>query len=501
MKTAATGTGASGRTDRPELVSAKVIDTNTAGELGADGTTVEFTFDEEIATATTGIAPDGTDFQVYNSAGLVDGDGIVVSQSGTKVTIRFDGVTTDSAAAALTLATVDFEAVHDVSGAGNPEGDAALGSTTGGGSTALPAGITEAPDLVSIGGFSDSGANSTDVAFNFDEAADVQTDGTGFHLIGIGDNVDYPGEAAIVGGEGSTTVIVRFAADLTAADIARATVDAGTVDEQSDNEGDTQIDANVLQAADVSNSGNSANPDLVSVELREASTTIDQVLYTFDENVVEAGAVPASFTLYSGEATGGTIATGDAVDVNPANPRQVLVDFAEGEIDNVVGAQTLEGAITGEDGTKNQDDEVGVANTGTTAGQTAGRTDGPDLVGVSAAQRKDSFGNVTGANVTYTFDEALEEGDVVGPLGTSDKFRVYLADGTRLTAAAGACDVDNKSTAATTDDTTVVCQFTGPAGDLDQAADAALGTVDDGAVSEDGTGTQTNPEGAEPVTK
>jgi hypothetical protein len=354
-------------TSRPELVSAAITDTNTTGELGTDGTTIRFTFDEALANATSGTPPTAGDFHVYNSAGFVDDGSAVLEVSGNTVTVRFPNVITDADAAKLTVGTVDFEAVFDESGQGSPEGDAALNTTTSGGSVSLPAGTTSGPDLTSIGGFAAAAGGATDVEYVFDEAADA-ADGTAFHLVDV-DGTVYDGDT-ITSGSATKTVIVRFSETLAKADIARGVADQGAATEDVDNEADG-TDANPLQAADVSNGGNSAFPDLVSVELREGPTTgKDQALFTFDENIASADGT--LFQLYKSDTS--TVAGNGTEAINTSNARQVLVDFAEGAIDNAVGGQVQPNAVLGQDGNNNDADEVGVANTGSTSGQTAGRT-------------------------------------------------------------------------------------------------------------------------------
>lgn len=495
MKTAATGTAPTGRTDRPELVSAKIVDTNTGGELGTNGTTIEFTFDEDIATATTGTPPVPAFFHAISGAGAREDGDTVVSISGRTVQIRFEGTGLDEDAEAgrLTVATVDFNAVEDPTGAENPEGDAPLGSTTGGGAQTLPAGITDGPDLVSVGSFTtDSG--DTEVAFTFDEAATAGAI-TDYNLIPVAE-AGTPIEAeSFEGGAGTTTHIVQFNGLINAADYARGTIDAGAVDEQTDNDGNG-IDSNVLQAADISNGGNSGDPDLVSVTLQEATATEDRALFTFDENIASLGAANL-FHLYkdSGEVVDGT--GFGTPDINPADARQVLVVFDEGDIDRAVGGQVDDGAVTADDAAsnENQEDEVGVSNTGTAPTQTAGKTDGPDLTGVKVAPRTNGFGTVVGADATFTFDEA-----VTAPIDTA--FQLYGSTGVLDTFAAdtGACTVPTNGTTTTSDDTSVVCEFSGPPTDVDRPVDAVLGTVDNAAVTAV-DGPPSNPEGAEPVTK
>jgi hypothetical protein len=96
---------------------------------------------------------------------------------------------------------------------------------------------------------------------------------------------------------------------------------------------------------------------------------------------------------------------------------------------------------------------------------------------------------VIAASATYTFDEP------VSAANTGD-FYVYLADGTEVDP--DSCAVDDMNTVTTDDDTTVVCDFVGDI-PVDKAANAVLGTVDDGAVTAVSGTPTTNPEGAERV--
>jgi putative cell wall-binding protein len=501
MENAAKTAPANAATDRPELVSASIVDTNTGAELGADGTTVKFTFDENLVTATGGDAPKANLFYVYNSGGFVDGGDEVTAAAGNTVTVRFNAVNADSLAAALTLGTVDFGAVNDLGGTRteNPEGDAALNTNTPDAPTALPAGVTEAPDLVSIGNFAAvSPAPGTDVEFTFDEAASNAT-ATDFYLYSLNGANTYQADTVV--SESSTTVIVRFSENIDRATIARGVVDNGAVREAADNDGDT-VDFNDLQAADVNGGGNTAKPDLVSVELRAADSTKDQALFTFDENLnpIEASHVAANFFLNPVEANGDNpeVGTGTVL-VNDANQSQILVDFNQGAIVGSVAGAVEDGAVLGVDGNFNNKDEVGVANSTTTPGQTAGRTNGPDLTGVSLKLRTGAFGATEGTNATYAFDEAL---DLAGGNPDEADFQLYLADGTLLENPSLCTVNDNGTVSNTEDDTSVTCQFTGPAGDIDLHMDATLGTVDDGAVTaKDGLAPTTNPEGAAPTTK
>jgi len=134
--------------------------------------------------------------------------------------------TTSPAAADLTVATVDLGAVQDLTGEDNPEGDAPLGSTT---AATLPAGITDAPDLVSISNFHTIGGDTTNtyVDFKFDEVvSDADIGSTWAHLIKT-DGLTVV-DCVADSGEDTDTVTVRCPDDtanvpLTASQFARAT--------------------------------------------------------------------------------------------------------------------------------------------------------------------------------------------------------------------------------------------------------------------------------------
>jgi putative cell wall-binding protein len=536
LETAGVGTTQSATT-RPELRSAVIMGTVTEAQrtpANPVGTTVRYTFDENVLSA--GAPPVAANFKLFNADGSqADSPAEIVSTEAASVVVRFTGITTTTAAGTLTVATVVPGAVTDVDGNTNPEGDAAIGTTTaGGGATTLAAGITDGPDLMSVGGFRQAAeVNTTAVDFVFDEAAFV-ANSTGFAFIlpaegsaeiratggpAVGSAAVSAGGTAsggtVAGGNGTTTLTVIFPGTVTAADVARAIVDAGTVsDAQQDTDATTAAtgDLNPLQAADVSNEGNTAEPDLVSVVLRPSvdgsNGGVDAAVFTFDQAVNEAPAANvANFMLYTDDGTV-RVGSGEPLINTAGDSRQVLVNFAEG-VGRVVGASVEDAAVTaGVTSTNvtadpNEEDEVGVAGTtvGGTQGQTAGRTAVPDLTAVSIARgpsTTDPFGNVTVGQyqATYTFDEDV---DVVSPT----MFKLYLADGTMLTSST--CAVGTGAEGATDDenfDNTVVCTaFTGGTGTAAeqnaQLGSATLGTVMEDAVDNQGAGTVGNPDGAE----
>jgi hypothetical protein len=527
-------------TVRPELVSAQIVSTTTTINATPDnpaGTMVRYTFDEPIIGGTA--APRAGAFNIYNNDGTpaAAGTGNIVSSDGRDVVVRFTGVTTAEAAQVLTLATVDANAVTDTQGVVNPEGDAPIG-TSGGGDTTLAAGITVAPDLVSVGGFRQGAtAGTTAVDFTFDEAA--FTTGTGaFRLVLVNNPTGATGNenvctgpvatdttaggGTVAGGNGTTTITVvctnpGITTDnpngnpITADQVARGTVDPGTVSDEQQIVGGTPDNVegrvNPMSAAEVANNGNTFEPDLVSVEFRPGATTadVDRALFTFDAEVATATA--ASFAVYGDAGTPlaatAVAGTGTAA-INPQNARQVLVEFTTTAVDRAVGGFVTDGAVsTAATATtvalSNEQDEVGVANTLAGTVQTPGRTQDPDLTGVALIQGEattDQFGNVTPGTfqATYTFDEPVTATPAVG------EFSLYLADGTQLVATT--CATGTVTTGTGQNDNTVTCTaFTigANAATSVQIGNATLGTVDNAAVAALDAG-GVNPEGAELTT-
>ena len=486
-----TATGGTSVTSRPELQSAQIVSTGATS-----GTLIRYCFDEVVG------SPTAARFHAYAGSGVGtgpddNGDTAVVSSTDAKcVDVTFAGITTTAGAASLTVATVDETAVNGASGSpadDNPEGDASLGATA---STTFSPGITSAPDLQTVGGFTQASGTTTTVSFTFDEIAYLTTPTVaGFHLVTTG-GTDV--QCVYESGAGTITLVVSCpngGVALTEANVARGYVDQGTV---TDSPSGTGGNTNPLQADDVA--GTSVEPDLVSVELQPNVTSsvtaaaIDRIVYCFDEAL--AAVTVANFGFYNANGVQ-TLGSGTTPTLNsgPTPPAStcVSVDFADASLANAVGGIVEDGAVTALDNNAaNDEDEEGMANAGQ-ATTTTGRTDGPDLTGVVLTAVKDAFNTVTDVNATYAFDE-----DVEGAVPAN--FKLWLADGTELDC--------NAATVGTTEDTdhTVTCTDIELAGgntdaSVAVASAAVLGTVDNGAVNEQGAGTLTNPEGAEPTTK
>jgi len=493
--TALPPSGATGpATIRPELISAAIVQTITAGQATPAqpaGTYVRYTFDEAVGVQAAGL------FHVYNANGTLadSGDAATVQPGGTAIVVRFDPINTATLAGALTVATVDLGAVADTQGNTNPEGDAAIGTE---GTTTLTAGQTAGPDLVSVGNFRQGAAvGTTAVDFVFDEAATV-AGAVGFSLVTTGNqsllctssnNAASPSGGTVPGGSTTTTItVVCPNAGITgenpggipssATNIARGAVDAAAV-------ADSTAVANPLQTADVANSGNGAGPDLVSAVITQGTgANPDTVLYVFDANVTAVNADETLFNAYLN--TGAQVNPIDGgLTISATDPRQVLAVFASNAaLDNAVGASVEPGAVTAT-GVNNERDEVGAANSNSTS-VTPGRTAGPDLVEVALT----ATNGFSPAVASYTFDTNVNQNPV------DADFQLYTSSGTLLEAVACARGT-NPDVESGTSGAVVTCRFgvVADAGVNSNVINAVLGTVDDGAVVAE-SGGASNPEGA-----
>ncbi|MGN6575214.1 MAG: cell wall-binding repeat-containing protein [Nocardioides sp.] len=515
-------------TDRPELVNAQVLETNASGPNA--GTRIRYTFDENV----TGKTPDKTKFlaYLYDGTQFVADDAIIDPSSNKAILARFtdapltrttnDKTTADlEGSENLRVATVDFDAVRDDTAsftgadAANPIGDAQLaaGSETPGGNTGFTAGRTDAPDLISVSNLTQvPGQNNTVATFTFDEAATlVDGDNGGFHLVLQDGQTDLVGQ--VQNGDGTTSIEVVFSSTgtggLTASNVARGYVDAGTVsDDAKDSDtadntvaGTPEGDTNPLQAADVGNNGNSASPDLVSATLgnfaKDDAASNDYIDYKFDEAVTALLVNGANFRAYDASGEEISPAATPAAVRSTADNTVVRVYYTDGFLLQAVGASVREGAVQADDGAPlaNQEDEVGVANSNSnaSAGSSTVRTAGPDLTGVTITANKDIFGTPTGTyTATYAFDEKLASINTPG----NDGFQLVLGNGDIVDV--DNCVIDTVTTTSGTENTNTVTCDTFPGASTGQPNQAVLGTVDDGNVDDaDGN---LNPEGAEVVT-
>ena len=565
-------------TTRPELVSATIVETRVAASQTANrpaGTYVLYCFDEPITGAA--IAAGGTNTTAGSQFFLYSSDGTRFASTGTENTagvaqtftsgvsstdnkcaeVIFGGagagaagsgaLDTAAEAANLTLATVNDGAVTGAAGAAtdtNIEGDAPLTPASG---TAAAAGVTAAPDLVSVGNFrAGSTIDVTAVDFTFDAPAFARP-GALYQIIGTDGRIaNCQGPAAgsttasglaAPGGEGTTVHTVNCndpvaavaGAFWTAENTARGMVHQGSVASSA-----AGANPNPLEAAPVANSGNSIAPDLTLVVFSpDAVVGSDVVSYLFDEAVTAGGggggvyATSSSFGIYN--SAGGQVQAPTCVRSSESSA-VVSCFFADNTLSGAtyVGGNVNGGAVTDTDAdgpevglaaaTPNGADEEGVAPS-TAATSTAGRTDGPELLSVTINTVVSPFGNTT-FTATYNFDEdtaatgtaGTEDGSDAAAGGNSNGtvedvmlagLHLYTADGIRLDCAslglptatavlgARASDAQDDVTC-----TSYVVGGTATAATAAQVQSAVVGTNDYGAVDDEAAGGDTSPEGA-----
>jgi putative cell wall-binding protein len=484
-------------TTRPELLSATIgelVTTQQATASNPAGLRVTYVFDEPVSQIT-----GAGNFYVWNAAGTLasgalgaGGGTATIGADNTTVTVRFASITSQSAVDNITLASVGYNAVADFQGQQNPEGSAPVGTASD--TTTLQAGVTDAPDLLSVGGFrAASGATQTAVDFTFDEAAFVTGAGTGsagvsdFYLIPVDGTAPYircdapaPGTStaggqAAVGGNGTTTITVNCDNNagatsttlLSAASIARGAVEQGAVTDATT----APNNANPLQTADISNGGNTTNPDLVAAALQlDASVggaARDAVVYQFDQ-APGTPPVASNFRAYLSNGQE-VLPTADAPVVNG---NVVTVFYNDAALSNATGASIRVNAVPG-DGSPgvlgNDEDEVGVTN-GTLAGRTPGLVAGPQLVSASVERATVPLGEGP-FQVRYLFDSDVNAAVVNG------NFYVYQSNGDRSAASnctRGGAGANNQ----------VVCTAYAGITNNSNIGSAVLATVDAGAVTD-----------------
>ena len=486
ITTAVRGAAGVSATTRPELVATAIVSTTTTAS-SPSGTVVSYTFDEPVVAAVV------ARFKVFTAADVATVASSIVSDSGSVVQVLYVGINTTTLAGVLSTATVMAAAVTDLQGQTNPEGAAGIGAASSTGSTALPAGVTTAPDITNVG--VRPGANGTDTFLDltFDQPATVVApasgagytadlvDGTSVAFTGpIGtDTTTASGGNLNPGGNTTSTITVKAAtvATLTTAQIARVIVTANTVKSNA-----TTPVSNPLEAAEVTNNGITANPDLLSAQFQPSTTGgSDVVIYTFDQPV--GIATLAKYEVYDN--VGVTTVAAGSTTINPSNANQVSVTFANGALANAVGAITLAGAATA-----SLDDERGVAGTSGTSGQTPKVTAGPDLKSVALVKTTDTFGNSV-YTATYTFDQKVDSASLV----VAD-FKLWESSGTLLTGTTLAATPVDTATGTVVTVTGFLDSSTAAAATAAAMGSATLGTVVAGGVGDATTPATKNPEGS-----
>ena len=336
----------------------------------------------------------------------------------------------------LLVAALGLSACSDDTSLVGPTDDSFLSGPTRVANVSATPPTTEAPDLVSVTGFTSvtqDGVEYTLVAYEFDQPTYLNGgDRSSFSLIPLdaSDALDATGIEPDTDEEGDNVVEVFYNGTIEAADYARGAVDSGVVNSDCCNVG-PDAPANINQTAIVSNGGLTENPDVVSIT-RDG----DQVLYEFDEPLTDDDVVQntSGLRVYFPQASQtSTVPEAGAISVKRQSPT-VLRAFFGGDLpaspdgdpytlDEAVGGFVVQGTVQaaqgsrgGNDG-KNAFDELAplddtgavvcaaAPQTGET-GDRSGPTEAPDLLEVGNFRRgpfTDGFEPTT--CVDFVFDQ------------------------------------------------------------------------------------------------
>ena len=235
---------------------------------------------------------------------------------------------------------------------------------------------TVTPDLLKVTNFrsgtpTDDGNPRTFVDYTFDRAPELSGgDVTNFNLIPTnGGSVLNAKE--LIEGENTKTYTIAYLGTIAKTDIARGFIDSGTVRIAGEEE------TNPLQSVDVSNSGNTTDPDLVSVI---PSFSTNELVYTFDQTVNIDDDAGFGFYNRQGKEFDGAIA-------RQLNSTTVAVEFVDVRVASAAGATVDNGAVADLQDDSNQPDEVLINTSNSTPGvllpsnlATASGTENNDLL-------------------------------------------------------------------------------------------------------------------------
>ena len=300
-------------------------------------------------------------------------------------------------------------------------------------------GMTEAPDLVSVGNFregplSDDGNPQTLVDFTFDQAAYLNGGNrSAFSLIPLdgGDAFNARGiEPAADAEEGDDVVTVLFEGAVDPSAYARGFVASGVVNSACCNVGPDNP-ANINQSAIVANEGLTENPDLI-----QATRDGDQVIFEFDEPLTTDDVIQntSGLRVYFPETDNtSTIHEAGSIAVRQESPTTLRAFYGEDlplspdgdpyTLAEAVGAfavqgtvQAAEGSRGGNDGKNAFDEFAPLGDTGAVVcpaapetgelGDRSGPTEAPDLLAVGNFRRgpfTDGFEPTT--CVDFVFDQ------------------------------------------------------------------------------------------------
>lgn len=457
---------------RPELVGVSTVSTSSA----SDQATVRYQFDSELDPASV----IGTGFTLYERdtnqvASAADSDRTSVEGD-----VRVDPNDPSAVLAVFSVAEWQRATVAAVEpgAALSLDGDDAAPQSLPLKGVQLAAGETLRPDLVSATiRTADDGTVIVD--YRFDTAISSVGDASDFLLVRSSGNSSGATEAGeTIRARSGNTISVTFDTDQDGG-IARAGVNAGAV---------TAASGSVThQVVDVSDSGTTSAPDLVTIA---TDPVADQVTFTFDTDVegftlAPGGSDPDAGAFRVFDARGVEVA-GEGID--DVDGRDVTVAFDEGAISDLIVGATVEagqvrafGATSFLTGPGNANGYDGVTVEVDIA---VGETFAPLLDGAELATTapNDPLADATGIEVTYTFDSRIDS-----TLGTGTlTFALYGADGLRTVVDVDDCAVD--------DPTEVVCAFDVDADERDRFDDAVAAGIIRGSVRDADTGVPSFPQ-------
>lgn len=206
---------------------------------------------------------------------------------------------------------------------------------------------TRTPDLISVGNFrpgtpTDDGNPRTFVDYTFDQRAELSGgDGTNFNLVPVDGGPVLDAKELISGG-GTNVYTIAYLGTIDQTEIARGFIDSGTVRRPG------KKPTNPLQSADVSNAGNTSDPDLVSVV---PNLVTNELIYTFDQTVNIDDDAGFGFYKRNGKEFDGSLA-------RQLSPTTVAVEFVDVDVSSAIGATVDNGAVADLQDDSNQPDEV-----------------------------------------------------------------------------------------------------------------------------------------------
>ena len=361
-----------GNSENPDLVS-----------VTQDGDQLLFEFDEAI---------DRDDDVIQNTSGLrfytETGDAYsslaVKPKEGSSTTLRAiydlpEGVTLDDAVGGFVLAgtvvgTPDANDLNELDEVAPITVENTLAvvcpAAPETGETGDRSGVTEAPDLLSVGNFrrgpfTDDFEPTTCVDYVFDQPAYLKGTRSNFNLVPLDAADALPGSTNQTPEDdeaGDRVVTVIFPGELSAADYARGFVDTGVVN-SSETSPTADDPLNINQAANIAPNTLTENPDLEQdLESVERQSNV-WLYFVFDEPLTDDDIVQSTSGLriyFPATSQNSTIPDAGAVKVKVVNEttlRAKFKDLPEGyRLSDAVGAFVVQGTVQAAQGSRGGND-------------------------------------------------------------------------------------------------------------------------------------------------